>query len=91
LGTGFLVRAREAAARPEVFFLAALEAVGALFLLEPFRFVERFLAAGRFANVIPPGPGWATRNRRRMLSQARALPPTGERLETMRMSFRSAG
>jgi len=91
LGTGFLVRAREAAARPEVFFLAALEAVDALFLLEPFRFVERFLAAGRFANVIPPGPGWATRNRRRMLSQARALPPTGERLETMRMSFRSAG
>jgi len=57
LGTDFLVRVREAAARPEDFFFAALEAVDGRLLLEPFRFVERFLAAGRFATVIPPGLG----------------------------------
>jgi hypothetical protein len=51
LGTGFLVRVREAAARAEGFFFAALEAVDAPCLLEPFRAAERFLTARRFANV----------------------------------------
>ena len=55
-GTGFLVRVREAV-RPERVFFAALEAVAGRFLLEPFRFVERFLTAGRLATVIPPGLG----------------------------------
>jgi hypothetical protein len=57
LGTGFRVRVREAAARPERFLFDALEPADGRFLLEPFRFVERFLTAGRLATVIPPGLG----------------------------------